>query len=126
MAKENSEITIRTENEPDFTGEVKIADEVVATIARLAAMEVEAVDSMAGNEFAGKLGMHGLYKGVKVNVTEEHVIVDLSLNVKYGYSIPETSVKVQDKVKDAIENMTGLSVLEVNIKIAGVKTSEDA
>ena len=107
----------------DKIGEVQIADEVVAIIAGLAATEVEGVDSMAGNitnELVGKLGMKNLSKGVKVDVTEEHVSVDLALNMKYGYNIPDVSEAVQDKVKNAIENMTGLTVLEVNIKIAGV------
>ena len=104
-------------------GTVQIADEVVAIIAGLAATEVEGVDSMAGNitnELVGKLGMKNLSKGVKVDVTEEHVSVDLSLNMKYGYNIPDVSEKVQDRVKTAIENMTGLHVLDVNIKIASV------
>ncbi len=109
--------------EKDKLGEVQIADEVVAIIAGLAATEVEGVDSMAGNitnELVGKLGMKNLSKGVKVDVTEEHVSVDLSLNLKYGYNIPDVGEKVQDRVKSAIENMTGLSVLDVNIKIASV------
>lgn len=109
--------------EKEKIGEVQIADEVVAIIAGLAATEVEGVDSMAGNitnELVGKLGMRNLSKGVKVDVTEEHVSVDLSLNLKYGYNIPEVCEKVQERVKTAIENMTGLSVLDVNIKIAGV------
>ena len=78
---------------------------------------------MAGNitnELVGKLGRKNLSKGVKVDVTEEHVSVDLSLNMKYGYNIPDVSEKVQDRVKTAIENMTGLHVLDVNIKIASV------
>lgn len=113
--------------EKDKIGEVQIADEVVAIIAGLAATEVEGVDSMAGNitnELVGKLGMKNLSKGVKVDVTEEHVCIDLSLNMKYNYSIPEVCEKVQEKVKTAIENMTGLTVLEVNIKIAGVNLQE--
>ena len=80
--------------ENDTIGEVRIADEVVAIIAGLAATEVDGVDSMAGNitnELVGKLGMKILSKGVKVDVTEEHVSVDLSLNIKYGYNIPEVS-----------------------------------
>ena len=109
--------------EKDKLGEVQIADEVVAIIAGLAATEVDGVDSMAGNitnELLGKLGMKNLSKGVKVDVTEDHVSVDLSLNLTYGYNIPEVSEAVQDRVKSAIENMTGLSVLDINIKIAGV------
>ena len=108
-------------------GEVRIADEVVAIIAGLAATEVDGVDSMAGNitnELVGKLGMKNLSKGVKVDVTEEHVSVDLSLNIKYGYNIPDVSERVQDRVKSAIENMTGLTVLDVNISIAGVNINE--
>ena len=108
-------------------GEVRIADEVVAIIAGLAATEVDGVDSMAGNitnELVGKLGMKNLSKGVKVDVTEEHVSVDLSLNIKYGYNIPDVSGRVQDRVKSAIENMTGLTVLDVNIRIAGVNINE--
>lgn len=114
--------------EKNLAGEVKIADEVVAIIAGLAATEVDGVDSMAGNitnELVGKLGMKNLSKGVKVDVTEEHVSVDLSLNIKYGYNIPQVSEKVQEKVRAAIENMTGLTVLDVNIKIAGVNLSEE-
>ena len=104
-------------------GEVQIADEVVAIIAGLAATEVEGVASMAGNitnELVGKLGMKNLSRGVKVAVQENEVTVELSLNMSYGYSIPKTSAKVQEKVKSAIESMTGLSVVEVNIHIAGV------
>ena len=113
--------------EKDKIGEVQIADEVVAIIAGLAATEVEGVDSMAGNitnELVGKLGMKNLSKGVKVDVTEEHVSVDLSLNIRYGYSIPSVSEQVQEKVSTAIENMTGLTVLDVNVKIAGVNMDE--
>ena len=113
--------------EKEKIGEVQIADEVVAIIAGLAATEVEGVDSMAGNitnELVGKLGMKNLSKGVKVDVTEEHVSLDLSLNIRYGYSIPSVSEQVQEKVSTAIENMTGLTVLDVNVKIAGVNMDE--
>ena len=109
--------------EKEMMGEVRIADEVVAIIAGLAATEVDGVDSMAGNitnELVGKLGMKNLSRGVKVAVQENEVTVELSLNMSYGYSIPKTSAKVQEKVKSAIESMTGLSVVEVNIHIAGV------
>lgn len=109
--------------EKDKIGEVQIADEVVAIIAGLAAMEVDGVDSMAGNktnELVGRLGMKNLSKGVKVDVMEGHVSIDLAINMKYGYNIPNVSEMVQDKVKTAIETMTGLIVIDVNLKIAGV------
>ena len=105
-------------------GEVKIADEVVAIIAALAATEVEGVASMAGNitnELISRLGMKNLSKGVKVDVLEGVVTVSLTLNLKYNYSVVEVSGKVQEKVKNAIENMTGLEVADVNIKVAGVE-----
>ena len=105
-------------------GEVKIADEVVAIIAALAATEVEGVASMAGNitnELISRLGMKNLSNGVKVDVLEGVVTVSLTLNLKYNYSVVEVSGKVQEKVKNAIENMTGLEVADVNIKVAGVE-----
>ena len=105
-------------------GEVKIADEVVAIIAALAATEVEGVASMAGNitnELISRLGMKNLSKGVKVDVLEGVVTVSLTLNLKSNYSVVEVSGKVQEKVKNAIENMTGLEVADVNIKVAGVE-----
>ena len=122
MSKEQEKgaYTIETENK---IGEVRIADEVVAIIAGLAATEVEGVASMAGNltrELISKLGMRNLSKGVEVEVVDSTVSVKLSLNIQYGYSVPDVSEKVQDRVKTAIENMTGLEVLDVNITIAGV------
>ena len=104
-------------------GEVRVADEVVAIIAGLAATEIEGVEAMAGNitnELVSKLGMKNLSKSVKVSVEEKTVTVDLALNIKYGYEIPAVSKKVQERVKSAIETMTGLEVVAVNIKIAGV------
>lgn len=108
----------------DSLGEVKIADEVVAIIAALAATEVDGVASMAGNitnEVVGKLGIKNLSKGVKVDVLEGVVTVSLALNIKYNYSIMDVTAKVQDRVKNAVENMTGLEVADVNIKVAGVE-----
>ena len=98
-------------------------------IAGLAAMEVEGVASMAGNatrELISKLGMKSLSKGVKVDVLDGIVTVSLALNLNYGYSIKEITSKVQEKVKTAIENMTGLEVADVNIRVAGVEIPEEA
>lgn len=122
MAKdERNAYTIQNETS---MGEVKIADEVVAIIAALAATEVEGVASMAGNitnELISRLGMKNLSKGVKVDVLEGVVTVSLALNMKYNYSIVDVSAKVQEKVKNAVENMTGLEVADVNIRVAGVE-----
>ena len=107
----------------DGIGSVQIADEVVAMIASLAAMEVEGVYSLAGkvtNELMSKVGVKNLTRGVKVQVTGSSVRADLALSLEYGYNIPATSQKVQERVKNAIENMTGLTVTDVNIRIAGV------
>lgn len=119
MADNRKVVKIKEDN----LGEVHVADEVVAIIAGLAATEVEGVASMAGNitnELVSKLGMKNLSKGVKVEVAEKTVSVEVALNISYGYSIPEVSEKVQEKVKSAIETMTGLSVAIVNVRIATV------
>ena len=122
MGKEENQNGYMIPGEEGF-GQVQIADEVVAIIAGLAATEVEGVASMAGNitnELVSKLGMKNLSKGVKVSVENGVVKVDLTLNIDYGYSVPKTSEKVQERVKSAIENMTGLMVSDVNIRIASV------
>ena len=108
-------------------GEVKIADEVVAIIAALAATEVDGVASMAGNitnDIISRMGKKKLSRGVKVDVLEGVVTVSLALNMKYDYSIVDVTSKVQDRVKSAIENMTGLEVSDVNIRVAGVEMKE--
>ena len=107
-------------------GAVHIADEVVAIIAGMAATEVKGVASMAGNiknELVAKMGMKSLSKGVKVEVFNHQVRAELAVLMEYGYNIPATSQKVQERVKNAIENMTGLTVTDVNIRIAGVNMS---
>ena len=119
----------KDENQTGYTlengnmGQVQIADEVVAIIAGLAATEVEGVASMAGNitnELVSKLGKKSLSKGIRVKVEDGIVNVNVALNIAYGYSVPKTCKKVQEKVKAAIENMTGLEVEKVDIQIANV------
>lgn len=124
MNKELQNSSAYTMEASNMIGEVKIADDVVATIAGLAATEVAGVAAMSGNltnELVGKLGMKNLSKGVKIELLEKSVSVELSITMKYGYSIPKTSSQVQEKVKIAIETMTGLTVSEVNIRIVGVE-----
>lgn len=109
--------------ESESTGEVQIADDVVATIAGLAATEVEGVYAMYGNltnELVGKLGVKNLSKGVKVVVEEGEVFAELAITVDFGVDVVEVAKTVQSKVKVAIENMTGLEVMGVNVRIAGV------
>ncbi|NMA83829.1 MAG: Asp23/Gls24 family envelope stress response protein [Epulopiscium sp.] len=117
---ENKTVTIKSQEK---VGQVQIADEVVAIIAGLAATEVEGVAGMAGN-FTGDLveilGKKNLSKGVTVDVGEEDVSVDLGIVIKFGFKIPSVAKAVQEKVKNSIETMTGLSVTEVNLHITGI------
>ena len=126
--EEREEKRIHGSYEKNQNGELIIADDVIAIIAGISATEVPGVASMAGGwsgEIIARMGIRDLSKGVKIEVDGEQVSVLLSLIVKYGYSIPEVSADVQEKVAQAIESMTGLRVLDVNIRIAGVVTSED-
>ena len=103
--------SILQENEE--LGTVKIADDVVAMIAGLAATEVQGVAAMAGNisnELMSKMGVKNLAKGVKVEVMGKRVKTELALIIEYGHNIPAVSQRVQEKVKSTIENMTGLEV----------------
>ena len=126
MAKEQKEgYTLGSKG---VIGTVKIADDVVAMIAGLAATEVKGVTSMAGNitnELIGKVGRKTLSKGVKIEVDGQDVSVKAAINIAYGYNIPEISVAVQEKIKSAIETMTGLNVLSVDVRIADVNFDND-
>ena len=126
MAKENEVKNNWSSKEVSSIGEVMIADDVIATIAGLAATEVEGVASMQGNltnELVGKLGVKNLTKGVRITLEDNTVSVDLSIQMRYGYSIPKTCKAIQERVKSAIENMIGLSVSVVNVHIVGVDTN---
>ncbi len=126
--EQNEERTTHVVYEKDEHGQIVIADEVIAIIAGIAATEVKGVDSMYGGwsgEIISRMGIRDLSKGVSISIEDGHVSVKLSLNVRYGYSIPDVSRNVQDKVASAIESMTGLSVLDVNIRIAGVVNAEN-
>ena len=104
-------------------GTVKIADDVVAMIAAFAALDVEGVASLPGDvtrEMISKGGMKKIAKSVRVDVTRDGVKAELSIIVEYGYNIPTTSSRVQKRVKNAIEEMTGLVVIDVDIHISGI------
>ena len=109
-------------------GEVQIANEVVASIAGISASEVEGGVSMAGGlagELAGKFGAKNLSKGVKVEVADDIAMVELAINMKYGYSIPKVTEQVQERVSQQIETMTGLTVSEVNVRVSGVNLGNE-
>ncbi len=114
--------------EDEKIGSVKIADDVVAMIAALAAMEVDGVADMSGNmtnEFLSRVGMKNIAKGARVEVLQRKVKVDLAITMEYGFNIPATCQKVQTKVKSTVENMTGLEVTDVNIRIAGINITKE-
>ena len=109
-------------------GAIKITDEVVAIIAGLAATEVPGVTGMSGGIAGGiaeALGRKNLSKGVKVEVGEREAAIDLFIIVDYGFRIPEVAWTIQEKVKTAVEEMTGLTVVEVNIHIQGVNIEKE-
>jgi len=102
---------------------VRIADDVVGVIAGIAATEIEGIAGMSGGlvgDLSEMLGKKSLSKGVKVRVGEKECAIDLFLIVEYGVRIPDVAVQVQENVKRAVESMTGLEVVEVNIHVQGV------
>lgn len=114
--------------ENEEIGTVKIADDVVAMIAALAATEVEGVAALSNNmtnEFLSRVGVKNAAKGTRVEVIQKKVKVDLAITIEYGFNIPATCQRVQTKVKNAVENMTGLEVTDVNIRIAGINVSKE-
>ena len=118
---ENGEIALSTDN-----NEIKIADDVVAVIAGVAVSEVPGEAEMAGG-FAGGItevlsGKKNLAKGIKVEAGEKETKIDVSIVVEYGVRIPDVAFEIQNKVKKAVETMTGLNVVEVNVHVQGVNT----
>lgn len=118
---ENGEIALSSDN-----NEIKIADDVVAVIAGVAVSEVPGVAEMAGG-FAGGItevlsGKKNLAKGIKVEVGEKDTKIDVNIIVEYGVRIPDVAFEIQNRVKKAVETMTGLTVVEVNVHVQGVNT----
>lgn len=124
---ENKEEIVELENEIKTENEgIKISDDVVAVIAGVAVSEVQGVASMAGG-FAGGIsevfsGKKNMAKGIKVDVTETTAKIDVNIIVEYGSRIPDVAFEIQNRVKKAVENMTGLKVEEVNVHVQGVNT----
>jgi len=104
-------------------GTVKISDDVVSVISGLAATEIKGVAGMSGGIAGGiaeLLGRKNQSKGVKVTIGENEVNIDLHVVMEYGVKIPDVAWEIQEKVKKAVETMTGLNVVEVNIHVQGV------
>lgn len=104
-------------------GSIRISDEVVKVIAGLAAIEIKGVAGMSGGIAGGiaeMLGRKNLYRGIKVEVGEKEAAVDAYVIMEYGVRIPDVAAQIQESVKNAIERMTGLSVVEVNVNVQGV------
>lgn len=121
-----SQKTTYIEHDHSDLGEVQISNDVFAIISAMAAMEVDGVVAMAGNitaELVSKLGMKKLSKGVRVDVIDNDVMIDLSIILRINENIVAISKKVQDKVKTTVENMTGKNVANVNVNIASVATN---
>ena len=104
-------------------GVVRIADEVIASIAGIAATEIEGVIRLNGNitnELVSKMSVKNLAKGVHIKVEDKKVCIDLNCELRYGSNLPEVTRQIQKKVKQNVENMTGLEVQEVNVYVAAV------
>ncbi|MEE8836272.1 MAG: Asp23/Gls24 family envelope stress response protein [Eubacteriales bacterium] len=111
------------------TGTVEISEDVLSAIAAIAATEVEGVACLIGgitHEKAPRIGARSLSRAVKVEVSEGTMTVRLIIIMKYGYNIPETTKKVQEKVKSALEEMTDFSVSEVGVSVADVQVDKTA
>ncbi|WP_350344654.1 Asp23/Gls24 family envelope stress response protein [Proteinivorax tanatarense] len=109
-------------------GTIRIADEVVAVISGIAATNIEGVAGMSGGvagDLAEMIGRKNLSKGIKVNVGETETAIDIFIVVEYGTKIPDVTKKIQDEVKKNVENMTGLSVVEVNVHVTSVKIEDE-
>lgn len=109
-------------------GNVKISDEVIATIATIAVSEVDGVHSMSGS-FAGdiveKLGKKTMTKGVKSTIEGDDITLDLNVILKYGVRIPEIAWNIQENVKKSVESMTGMNVTKVNVRVVGIEIPEE-
>ncbi len=124
--KENDVEVSTEESKLDDTNTIKIADDVVAVIAGVAVSEVPGVAGMSGG-FAGGIsevlsGKKNMAKGIKVEVGEKEAKIDVNIIVEYGTRIPDVAFEIQNRVKKAVETMTGLKVLEVNVHVQGVTT----
>ncbi len=117
---------VKTQGKED---KIKISEEVIATIAGIAASEVDSLASMSGglvDGIAGMLGRKNLGKGIKVEIKDNYVVIDLSIIMQYGCKIHEVSREIQERVRSAVESMTGMQVTAVNVNVLGISMGKDA
>lgn len=110
-------------------GSIRIADEVISTVAGLAAVEVEGISALSGGwgtDFVEKLGRKNFGKGIKVEANENEININIYVVIDFGFSIPQVAEKVQIEVKTAVETMTGLNVTVVNVHVVGVAMKKNS
>ncbi len=120
---------LQSDNNINDYGTVRIADDVVAIIAEIAAKEIKGIVGMSGgiaDSITEMLGKKSPSKGIKVEVGDKETAIDLYVIVEYGVRIPDIAWQVQENVKKAVETMTGLNVVEVNIHIQGVNIEKES
>ncbi|NJD03331.1 MAG: Asp23/Gls24 family envelope stress response protein [Ruminiclostridium sp.] len=116
---------VKTQGKDD---KIRISDDVIATIAGMAASEIESLASMSGglkDGIAGVFGRKNFGKGIKVEIKENEVVIELSIIMQYGCKIHEVSRQIQERVRLAVENMTGMVVMAININVLGVSVGKD-
>ena len=119
---------MQSHDQNQAAGNLKISREVIATIARYAALEIEGVDSLASfaTNLKGWLLKKQSAKPIGIDLSDDVAVIELHVNIKAGVNIPETAEKIQSAVKEAVQNMTGIAVSRVNINIAGIVFAEPA
>lgn len=110
-------------------GKVEIAPEVIEVITGIAASEIEGISSMRGNFATGvveRFGKKAHNKGVKVELTEEGIMIDLYVILDFGASIPIVAEKLQDNIRQSLKNMTALEIGEINVHVVGIQMEQDS
>lgn len=110
-------------------GQVNISNEVISTIAGTATLEVDGVYGMSGNITGGLyeiMGRKNLSKGVTIEIEAEEVSIEVNVVIIFGYKVHEVSKEIQERIKNAVETMTGLSVTSVNVNVLGINTAKES
>lgn len=123
--KDDSLLNVSNHND---LGKVEIAQEVIEVITGIAASEIDGISSMRGSFATGvveKLGKKSHSKGVKVELTDDGIQIDLFVNLDFGVSIPTVAEKLQENIRQSIKNMTALEISEINVHVVGIQMEQD-